>query len=150
MPTAFNALSQALAARLLEAPQIVADRVDRSRTAPIPREWPSAIVVRTVSTAGQRNNVGSSSPIDWQTEYAIEIYARATADQIAEDVLDPLLAAVFDRLAGWVPPGLATFEVLPEPRIDWDVTDGQTPLVFASLRAQITHRTQAASLASWG
>lgn len=150
MPTAFAALSQALAARLLEAPQITGDRVFRDRVAPLPREFDNAIVVRQVNTAGSRAGAGLLSPIDWSTDFEIEITAKAAADEVATDAVDPLLAAVFERLAGWQPDDLSVVEVVPDPRIDWDRAEGHASMVCARIALRIVHRTEASSLTAWG
>lgn len=150
MPTAFTALSQALEARLLEAPPITGDRVFRDRIAPLPREMDDAIVVRQLNTAGTRAGVGLTSPIDWSTEFEVEVFCKAPADAVASDAIDPLLQAVFERLAGWQPPDLSIQEVVPDPRIEWDRAEGQSPLVCARIAVRIVHRTAASSLTAWG
>lgn len=133
---------------LLQAPAIVDDRVFRDRLSPIARELPDAIVIRLVSSNGERGFTGASSPVDWVTELAIDVYARVAVDQVPTDVIDPLLQAVYARLSAPPPEGLGVEDLMPDPRIEWDLAEGQTQLACATVQVRVRHRTPAASLAA--
>lgn len=148
--SAFTALGLAMQTLLLAAPPIVGgNRVWRGRLSPLKTGFESALVIKQVSTSASRADV-ANGPTDWSSVFAVECHARCAANQVPEDVVDPLLAAVFARLAG-AGAGLAlgVEDLLPDPQIDWDLGEGDTPLVCATLVVRIVHRTQAAQLVAW-
>jgi hypothetical protein len=149
--SAFTGLGAAIQALLLQAPQITGDRVFRSRVRALRQGQPDGIFIRQIRTRGQPAGVGPAQfvPVDWSTTLGIEIHKRCGVDEVPEDAVDPLLDAVFERLAGaGAQLGGSVEDLMPEPAIQWDVDEGETPLVCATLVVQIVHRTSAASLAA--
>ncbi len=148
--TVFTAIAEAYKDKLLEAPQIVGDRVRRGRRAALKQGWPDGIVVRLVQTRAQLAGVGYGAPKDWDTALGIEVLARGLTPEAAEDAVDELLALVYARLAGWAPSGLAVEDALSEPAIDWEAEEGEEAVSRATVIVSLTHRTNASALTAWG
>jgi len=144
--TAFADIAEAYKQRLLAVPQITGDRVQRGRQAALKAGWPDGIVVRIVRTAAQLGGVGPGVPKDWTTTLGVEVLARGATPDAAEDAVDALLGQVYERLAGWAPPGLAVEDALSEPAIQWDVDEGEGAVARATLVVTLIHRTLAAAL----
>lgn len=149
MSSPFVELAMAQQSLLLAMPALAGGVIWRDRLKPLKAGQLEAIVIKLLASRGTRAGV-ASGPIDWLTTYGIECYRRCAADEIPTEMVDPTLSAVFARLSG-VGPGLAqgVEDVLPDPAIDWDLGDGETPLVCATLQVRIVHRTQAAQLVAW-
>jgi hypothetical protein len=148
--TAFIDIADAYKARLLEAPQIVGDRVERARRAALKKGWPDGIVVRMVRTRAQLAGVGPGAPKDWETLLGVEILARGATLQAAEDAVDALLAPVYERLSGWMPPDLAVEDALSDPSVEWDSDEGEGAVARALIVIRLNHRTHASALTAWG
>jgi hypothetical protein len=149
MTTAFVAIAESIKDKLLEAPQITADRVERGRIAELKRGWANGIVVRLVRTRGELAGVGPGAPKDWTTLYGIDIFARAATPEAAEDAVDILLAAAYARLAAYAIPGQSVEDVAPDPAIQWDTQEGEDVVCRASFVLSVVHRTAAATLTAW-
>jgi hypothetical protein len=147
--TIFTTIAEAYKDRLLLAPQIVGDRVQRARRAALKKGWDDGIVVRQVRTAAQLAGVGMGAPKDWVTTLGVEILARGLTAEAAEDAVDALLAPVYARLAGWAPPGLSVLDALSAPAIVWDSDEGEDAVARATVVVSITHRTQPSALVAW-
>jgi len=148
-PTVFVRIGAAMAALLQADPPIAEGRVWRGRQSPIAQQTPSAVVIRIEKSAGQRADV-ADGPIDWATDYQIELYARVASGEPPEDTVDPLLREAFARLSGAGPAlGLAVEDILLDPRIAWDYAEGSTPQVVATLSVRVIHRTKANGLDPW-
>jgi hypothetical protein len=150
MSSPFVDIAEALKDKLLEAPQITADRVFRARSRALKKGHADGIVVRLVRTQSQLAGVGLGAPKDWETDYGIECMARAAPDAVAEDAVDVIVAAAYARLAGYMPPGLAVLDVFTEPSIVWDTDEGEDQICRATFVVRVTHRTQASALVAWG
>jgi hypothetical protein len=148
--TVFADIAEAYKARLLEAPQIVGDRVFRSRRAPLKKGWQDGIAVRLVRAPASLAGVGMGAPKDWETTLGVEILARGLTPEAAEDAVDVLLGPVYERLAGWVPSGLSVEDAASEPAITWDTDEGEDAVARATVVIRITHRTAASALTAWG
>jgi hypothetical protein len=148
--SAFIAIAEAIKAKLLEAPQIVGDRVERARQASLKKGWSNGIAVRLVRTNAQLAGVGLGAPKDWDTVFGIECVARADVGGLAEDAVDPVLAAAYARLAGAHLGLPALLDVMAEPAISWDTDEGENQICRATFVVTVTHRTAAASLTAWG
>jgi D-serine deaminase-like pyridoxal phosphate-dependent protein len=148
--TIFTTIAEAYKDRLLLAPQITGDRVQRGRRAALKKGWADGIVVRQVRTAAQLAGVGMAAPKDWTTQLGIEVLARGLTAEAAEDSVDTLLALVYARLAGWSPTGLSVLDALSAPSISWDSDEGEDAVAGATIVVSITHRTQPTALVAWG
>jgi hypothetical protein len=149
MSSPFVDLSAAIANKLLEAPQIVSDRVSRSRQAALKKGWDNGIVVRLARTRADLAGVGLGAPKDWETLIGVECFARAAPGVLAEDAVDAIVVAAYARLAGLSPAGLSVLDIAAEPSIVWDTDEGEDPVCRATFVVSITHRTQAAALVAW-
>jgi hypothetical protein len=148
MTTVFISLAQALQTLLAGAPA-VADYVVRDRFRPIPNEHNTQVVIRLDKTQGERAGT-QGGPTDWGTLFVIDCYARCAANLLPSEVVDPIVEAAFARLSGaGAALNLDVEDMLPDPRIEWDLGEGETPLVCASFSVRIVHRTKASQLATW-
>jgi hypothetical protein len=148
--TAFVAIAEAIKNRLLEAPQMAGPRVFRARARAGQRDWSNMIVVRLVRSRAELAGVGLGAPKDWQTDYAVEVHARADGLALAEDVADPILEAAYERLSGWAPAGQSVLDVMPEPAVTWDTEEAEDQVCRATFILSVTHRTTASGLTAWG
>jgi len=135
--SAFASIQAAIVQALKQAPTLADGRVYANRLRAVAQQHPTYIVVRTDQAAARENVLGFR---DWETLYTVEIYARtvgAGADPIA--AVDALLTAAWKRLSSLQPPALGVMQVAPQPAIDWQVDDGETPLVCAVLPVVCMH-----------
>lgn len=138
---------------LLQSPAIVGvAEVTRDRQFPVIKQATFIINVKLDKSRGAIGGV-TGSPTDWATDFIIECYARANALERPTEVVDPLLIAVWQRLsvasayAGLI--ALGVQDVLPDPEIQWDLGEGDTPLIAALISTRIVHRTNPGSLTAW-
>lgn len=149
MPSAFISLAQQLEAMLALDPP-VADLVVRDRLKPLMPHQASAVVIVLDKTQGERTGP-AEGPTDWGTLFKIECHARSKANVLPSEAVDPILQAVFARLSGGAESvGLATEDLLPDPRIEWDLAEAAEGLSCAAIQVRIVHRTQSAQLVPWG
>jgi len=99
-------------------------------------------VVRTDAADGSDAAIGLTA---WQTAYAVECYARAPTGQDPADVVDPLLAAVWARLAA-LTTETAGADITLNPRIDWQYDAAETPAVCAIIHVTAQHYTNVSDL----
>ena len=96
MTTAFSSIVAAVIAQLSAAPA-VCDTIYRARSNAIPETLDRAISVQFDQALPNRG-VMNGAPIDWSTRITVECFARS-ATESTDIVVDPLLEAVFARLA---------------------------------------------------
>lgn len=147
--SAFIALAKLLKT-LLEAAPPIADKVYRDRKAAVAKNLTKWVVIRIDKTQGVRGGT-DGSPVDWGTLFAIECVGRCPADQEPTDFIDPLLQAAYGRIVeqgGQI--GIDVEDLMPDPRIEWDIEEGDTPEVSATFQVRIVHRTPAVTLQPWG
>lgn len=144
MATAFKTVQDAIAAALLEAPQITGARVYTGRARPMPEEHTSDISVSLESMTGQQFALGSG-PVLWEVIYGLEIRARGTAAVDAVAAVDPLLESLYARiLATATPAGVEGWAITPRIRVDVDETS--TPIASLQLALNVRLRTEANTL----
>lgn len=138
---------------LLDSPRV--DGVSafyRDRLSPVIKENQLAFNLKLDKSDGQSGGV-SGAPTDWSTDFELECYARAPADQLPTRMVDRLIVAVWKRLsqASALPElnALAVQDVLPDPRITWDLGEGSTPQICATVSVRIIHRTKPGELVAW-
>lgn len=148
--SAHLAIQTALVALLTASPPLANGNVKANSVRPIAAQHSSAVVVRLQqSRADSPRALGAGH--EWQTQLAVECLARG-ANAAAEPAatVDALLEAAWSRIAAWQPAShLGVIDVRMTPLIDWQVDDGETPLVAATISLTVQHRTQATSLAAW-
>lgn len=81
----------------LESAQVSAN-VFRNRSRVVPKEMPTAVVVRSSQAQGE-TSAGMCAGDQWQLVLAVECYARARVGVDLEDALDELLLAVTAAVA---------------------------------------------------
>lgn len=120
--TAFARAVKAAQAQLVAAN--VSPHIFRNRSRVIPKEMPTAVVVR-LRTSRSEAAAGVNKWVVWQTLMDVELYARARVGVDVEDALDALLidasaALLADATLGGVVAGLQAAGV------DWDYdVDGE-------------------------
>lgn len=152
MTSPFVGLSAAIAEQLGLVVDLAGVSIYRDRTAAIPKSVKRAINIRLDKTQGTQSGT-FGGPTDWSTGFVIECCERVVAaDAIATEVIDPLLVATFEALSGIGPqlnPSLDVEELLPDPRIEWDSREGDTPLAVATFSVRVIHRTKFNVLEPW-
>ncbi len=95
-PTAFSNIVAAMVA-VLSAGQPVSPNIFRARERTLAESHATAINVQWDGGVPQRGVI-FGAPIDWQSRITVECYARS-ATLGGDLAVDPLLAAVYERLA---------------------------------------------------
>jgi hypothetical protein len=95
-PTAFAQIVSAVINALKASPP-VCPVIDRARATVVPDQAEKAISVEWSKSTPDIATI-SGAPIDWQTIITVECLARSLKDS-GDVAVDPLLAAVADRLA---------------------------------------------------
>jgi hypothetical protein len=148
--TVFLDLRAAVVALLLVDPPVADGQVFTQRKTAHVREQGQAVNVRIVRSQAMRAGVGGG-PTDWTTVIGVEMFYRAAAgDEEPTDGLDPLIEAVFERLAGAELPDLGVEDVLPDPLLEWEEEEeAASPVAQATFLLQIVHRTPGSALTPW-
>lgn len=143
MSSAFRAIAQAIVAQLLAAPALADGHVSLPLRRPVPPEWASHIEVRCGLAGGAEPFVGGgNSPRMWQTQVAVDIYARASAGGSPEADLDALLEAVDARIRTLNLGALGVSQVGPDVQLEWDWQDGATPQELVTYQFTVRHDTR--------
>jgi hypothetical protein len=142
-------IQAAIVAALMAAPAVAGGNVKVNTTRPVSAATTEAVVVRLVQSRANTPQI-LGGPYDWMTQVQVECLARAasgTADPMA--AVDALLEAVWQRLSTANPAGLGAIDVRMAPAIDWQLDDGETPVVAAVINLTVNHRTTSTTLAAW-
>jgi hypothetical protein len=144
MPTAMREIQNAVVAALLAAPAVAGGRVYAGRDRPLPTEHATDVQVRQGSLRGEQAYLGTH-PVDWEATLGLELRARGSSANDAEAAVDPLLEAVFARLATTAPPaGVDGWLLDVGGRIEID--DAEAPVASMLLTISVRYRTQTGSL----
>lgn len=146
MSTAFKAVADRIMAALLVVPALADGRVYANRLRPLPVGVNTAIVLRLEQSAARETVLGAH---DWDSAYMLECYARGTVGTDPAAAVDVLLASAWARLASLSAADLGAMAIAINPVIDWQYEEADTPMVCASIRLQVQHRTPVATLESW-
>ena len=137
MPTAFLALTDAVVEALRQAPALAPD-IERGRGTPAGLGKGTAI--RVGIARGNAKPLDLDGTLQWESSVVVELFARAAAGTDAEQAIDPLLAAAWQRLQAVVaPPGVLGMTL--RPSIGWDVDEADQTIVRAVLALDIVHTT---------
>ena len=143
MSTAFLDLVGATIAAL-STPTAVSAYIRRGRAIALPQVEPNGVFVRLSRADGDQPFAGTDVT-DWSTDLIITAAQRAQNNEDGETAVDPLLRAVWQRLAAAaVPVGAEGWALLPV--INWDVEEADQTLAAAELRLRVRHRTAAGDL----
>lgn len=142
MTTQFAGIVAALVVKLQAAPA-VSTQVDRARLRPVKDDQASAVVVRIAASNPERFAI-LGGPTDWDTEIAIECYARS-ATLAADEAVDALLAAVWAKLAQDTTLGGLVMDLNPTG-LEYDFALGADNMACATLALRVLHRTTYSTL----
>jgi len=143
MATAFLDIANAIKAELLVATALAGGRIYKNRLRPLAVGHDSAVVVRLEGSVAQEDVLGKN---DWVTTFIIECYGRGTTGNDPAEAADTLLAAVWARLAALSVSAYEAQSLTLNPEIRWEYEDAETPLVAASFKLEVQHRTPYATL----
>ena len=146
MSTAFKGIADGIVAALLVAPALADGRVYANRLRPLPVGTSTAMVLRLEQSAARETVLGAH---DWDSAYVLECYARGSVSTDPAAAVDALLAGAWARLASLSAADLGAMAVAINPVIDWQYDEADTPVVCASIRLQVQHRTPVVTLESW-
>lgn len=98
MPTAFSTITAAIVAALKVDPSVVPeDAIFRARERVVPESMPAAVNVQWAIADPDLAAI-HGAPVDWRTTIVVECYASSKTES-GDLAIDPLLDAVYDRLA---------------------------------------------------
>lgn len=146
MSTAFKSIADGIVAALLVAPALADGRVYANRLRPLHTGVSTAMVLRLEQSSARETVLGAH---DWDSAYVLECYARGTVNADPAAAVDALLASAWARLAGLSAADLGAMAIAVNPAIDWQYDEADAPVVCASVRLQVQHRTPVATLESW-
>lgn len=140
--TAFAAAVRAVQQQLESAS--VSPHIFRNRARVVPRDMPTAVVVRASQAEGQ-TPAGMGSSSQWQLVLALECYARASAGLDAEDAVDALLLGVTDAIAVDRSLGQVVADIAPVA-VQWEFDVDGEKTACATVTFIVQQFTSAASL----
>ncbi len=146
MTTAALSYVNALVALYKAAPALCGGRVVSGRAIPVQLEHESQIFVRLVRSFGRTSDLGGGLA-QWETLIGTEIAVRCKPGQDAHAAVDPILQAVFERLAAAAQPA-NTLTWMTSPDITWEIAEADTTVAIATVALRVTHITGPATLAA--
>ena len=126
-------------AEILRMAPAVAGTVERNRLRTLPEECRTAAVVRLSRSQPSLAEILGGS-IDWRTAFAVECYARADSEQEMDAAVDPILRAVYARLAADETLGGAVM-ALEAGAIEWEFSTTSESVAVAVLNFSAMHQT---------
>ncbi|MES2909881.1 MAG: hypothetical protein V4718_00745 [Pseudomonadota bacterium] len=142
MTTAFGQIAGALKT-LFEAAPAVSNQVYRARIKSIEANHNDAVVIRLQGGVPERFAI-LNAPMDWETEIAIECYARSRA-LTADEAVDALLAKVWAKLTADTSLGGLVMD-LNITNLDYDFAGEAEHMACVTVTLRVLHRTQNHSL----
>lgn len=143
--SSFMGLSNALLASFQASPPLAGGHVFQNRMRALPLGVAQAVVIRLVQTAGHEVVLGF---MDYQTQFAIEVYGRADTGTDPAGCLDQLLLDVWARLMTITAEDLNAMALGVDPVVGWDFDEKETPLACAIVHLTVSHRTPFNNLAA--
>ncbi|CAN5651347.1 hypothetical protein BH10PSE18_BH10PSE18_15240 [soil metagenome] len=129
-----------------DAGPAIAPRIERNRLRIQPADVDQAVVVRSDNAVPEQGAI-LHAPVDWQTSFVVDCYARAVTDEEPDIVVAPLMNAVYARIL--TNQGLGDLDTWISPgAIDWDFAATGESTVCVSLTFSVQHRTNHNSLES--
>jgi hypothetical protein len=135
--TAFANITAALVG-LLSADPPVSLQIFRARDRQLAEQYTDAINVQ-FDGATPVNSGFSGSPVDWESRFTIECYAR-TSTGSADLAVDPLLSEVFRRIAADTTLGELVMDI-GYPLIEAEYTSEQVKTGWVRMTYPVRHRT---------
>lgn len=143
---AFQLITKALADDLSAA--AIADKVFKGKLRPIAQSEATALVVRYDRSSGQLGGI-QAGPMDWDSAYAIDCYARVSNTEDAQEAAGALVGLVFSRISVISPAGLGITNILANPEVVASDSDVDDTLTCLTLFLTIQHRTGSDNLLPW-
>lgn len=141
-PIALSAFSKitGVLVGILSAEPPIADKIYRSRSRSVPQSVNRAINVQ-FDGAVPRPGAINDAPVDWMSRFSIECFARAEEGEINDEAVDPLLMAVYSRIAADAT--LANLVgLVGEPMIEAEYTADGERTGWIRMTYPIEHRTE--------
>lgn len=148
MTTAHLALAQQVVS-LLQAGTPVAPLIKLGALQPAKLGTSTAVFVRLLRSPGRDITATGAGAVQWTTLVGVECVARASAGQDPLTAIDPLIEAVYARLAAAPQLAGSLSELLGEPEIQWEIAEAETPIATALIAVRVQHITGPASLAAF-
>jgi hypothetical protein len=144
MATQLAAIVGAMVSALAAATP-VSGQIYRARLRPLAAQHTNAVVVRVLSSTPARAAI-EGGPIDWDSQIAVECYARSATTTAPDLALDALWAAVYARLvANSLLGGLLQAELnCTQVGYDFDIDGEHTACLVSTWQA--AHRSTNNSL----
>lgn len=142
----FLAITDAVRDALLADPALAGGRVRRGRALQVSAEEASGIAVNVIRSRADPLDLRGQS-LQWETQVAVTVYARAPAGSDGESAVDPLLVSAWARLLDMTPPAGALAVTL-DPAVQWDVDEADATIASAQLSLRVVHITTGAALAA--
>ncbi|MFS2004611.1 hypothetical protein ACEN9F_13395 [Duganella sp. CT11-25] len=142
MATTFSGIVGAVIELLGQAPA-VSPNIYRARDRAIPKQNETAV---TVLWDGAMPTPGAivNAPVDWQTRVVVECYARST-DTGGDEAVDPLLLAVYDRMASDTTLGNRVFDI-GSPALEAEYGADGEKTGWVRMTYVVRHRTKNSTL----
>jgi hypothetical protein len=135
--TAFLKITTAIVQKLGAASDIDA-LIYQARDRQVPEQAKSAINVQFESGLPSRGVI-RGAPVDWDSRFVIEVYARTTA-QTPDAAVDPLLSAVYREIASDPTLGGLTDDI-GEPVIEAEYSSEGKKTGWVRMTYPVQHRT---------
>jgi len=135
--SAFARITGALVA-LLEAEPPLSQQIFRARDRQLAEEFPDAINVQFDGALPARGAI-FGAPVDWESKFTIECYARTTTTS-ADLAVDPLLMQVYERIAADRTLGDLVTDI-GEPMIEAEYNAEQQRTGWVRMSYPVMHQT---------
>jgi hypothetical protein len=142
-PSAFSKITGALV-QLLEAEPPIADAVYRARSRVVPQSISRAINVQFDGSMPSPGVI-DGAPVDWTSTFSVECFARAATSENNDEAVDPLLMAVYSRVAADTTLG-GLVDNVGEPRIEAEYSADGERTGWVRMTYPIEHRTEQSTL----
>ncbi len=137
--TAFGTIVAAIVT-LLQSATAVSAVVDRARLRPVTEGMDDAVVVRIQGANNIERFAIRNAPVDWDTNIAIECYARHSTAVSGDAAVDALLAKVYAKLAQDPTLGNLVMDLMPT-ELEYDFATAAENLCCVTLTLKVLHRT---------
>jgi hypothetical protein len=144
MPSsAFSKITGALV-QLLDMEPPIADVIYRARSRVVPQSVFRAINVQFNGGMPAPGAI-TGAPVDWTSKFSIECFARAATSENNDEAVDPLLMAVYSRIAADTTLG-GLVDNVGEPLIEAEYSADGERTGWICMTYPIEHRTQQSTL----
>tara|TARA_R100000329_G_scaffold145539_1_gene131174 strand:- start:990 stop:1418 length:429 start_codon:yes stop_codon:yes gene_type:complete len=121
----------------------VGTRIYRSRVTPVSREEGTVLIVEPISDSCQTNR----NKFQWTLNIRISVITRGSATQTADQVADPTVKSVHDKIVSDITIGGKAIDITPR-NVSFDLIDGDQPSGVVSLDYIIIYQTLTTDLST--